>query len=348
MAVCTKDQAYGLYLAMPFVIIHRLAVKNRDAGHPRPWIAAVVDRRLLSAGVVAAILFALLHNLAFNAGGFVEHVRYLVGGGSQGYRVFEPTRAGRLALAHLTVRLMQLSWGWPITIVAAAGMIAAFADRRTRATFWALALPLASYYFLFVNTILYNYDRFMIPVGFVLALFGGMAFSRVWESARGGGRAWKIAAIGACFAYTILYTATVDVLMLRDSRYTVQRWMAAHVPRASVVASCFDLQYLPDFSRFRHVDVCTSAAFHRESPDYFVLNADYARAVTPDSDAGQFMASLKDGRLGYDLVFHFRQPAPWPWLPGGHRDLVGDRLESVVFSTLRNINPTIEIYSRRR
>jgi hypothetical protein len=43
-------------------------------------------------------------------------------------------------------------------------------------------------------------------------------------------------------------------------------------------------------------------------------------------------------------VFHGRTPSPWPWLPGGHRDLVGSRLQPVVVSSLRYINPTIEIF----
>jgi len=46
------------------------------------------------------------------------------------------------------------------------------------------------------------------------------------------------------------------------------------------------------------------------------------------------------------MVFRYRTPRPWPWLPAGHPDLVGPRLETSVFSVLRNINPTIEIYQR--
>jgi hypothetical protein len=77
-----------------------------------------------------------------------------------------------------------------------------------------------------------------------------------------------------------------------------------------------------------------------------VLNADYARAVPLDTGWGIFIAGLQDGTLGYRLVGRFRRESPWPWLPGGHPDLVGARQETVVFSTLRNINPTIEIFRR--
>ena len=60
------------------------------------------------------------------------------------------------------------------------------------------------------------------------------------------------------------------------------------------------------------------------------------------------IAGLERGSLGYRLIGRYRRGVPWTWLPGGHPDLVGARLETSVFSTLRNINPTIEIFQRQR
>jgi hypothetical protein len=76
------------------------------------------------------------------------------------------------------------------------------------------------------------------------------------------------------------------------------------------------------------------------------LNADYARAVAPDTDAARLVNGLRDRTLGFRLVFRYRAPAPWPWLPFAHPDLVGPRRETRVMSFLRNINPAIEIYER--
>ena len=77
-----------------------------------------------------------------------------------------------------------------------------------------------------------------------------------------------------------------------------------------------------------------------------MLNADYGHAVPPDTEWGRLIAGLARDALGYRLVGRFRHASPWPWLPGGHPDLVGARQETIVFSTLRNINPTIEIFQR--
>ena len=65
-----------------------------------------------------------------------------------------------------------------------------------------------------------------------------------------------------------------------------------------------------------------------------------------DTEWGKMIAGLEDDTLGYRRVARFREPSPWPWLPAAHPDLVGPRDETIVFSTLRNINPTIEIFER--
>jgi len=73
---------------------------------------------------------------------------------------------------------------------------------------------------------------------------------------------------------------------------------------------------------------------------------DYTIGEGPESKTGPLVAGLKNHTLGYSLAYHVRSPSPWPWLPGGHRDLVGPRLNPVGLSTLKFINPTMEVYER--
>jgi hypothetical protein len=73
---------------------------------------------------------------------------------------------------------------------------------------------------------------------------------------------------------------------------------------------------------------------------------DYANAIPADSATAALVTGLRNGSLGYRLALRARTPAPWPWLPGAHSDLVGPRLEREVLSTLHNINPTIEVFER--
>jgi hypothetical protein len=347
LSVCTKDQAYGLYLLLPPVIVVQIWRENRAALVPAAFWRALIDRRLIGAAATSALLFALSQNLLFNFGGFMEHVRFITGPGSVAYRVYEPTLAGHVELLRETIRLIQISMGWPLFLVGVAGMLMALAAPRfRRIAIWLLA-PVASYYLGFINVILYNYDRFVIPMCFVLAIFGGLVFDRLL-SLPALARRWGIAAAGAAFAYTLLYSATVDVLMISDSRYAAERWMQEHVRRTDLVGVSGLREYLPRFGDLHLEDITSLEELRQEHPEYVVLNADYARAVPRETAWGQMIAGLQGGALGYRRVGLFRHPSPWPWLPSGHPDLIGARQETVVFSTLRNINPTIEIFQRTR
>jgi hypothetical protein len=48
-----------------------------------------------------------------------------------------------------------------------------------------------------------------------------------------------------------------------------------------------------------------------------ILNrhADYASAVSQETPWGLLIRGLRDGTLGYRLVFRLRRSSPWPWLP---------------------------------
>jgi hypothetical protein len=329
LSVCTKDQAYGLYLLPPLVIVEQLWRVNRQAGTPRAFWRALVDRR-------------------FNAAGFTDHVRYITGPGNTLYRIYEPTLAGRVELLRQTIRLIEMSMGWPLFLAGVAGVIlAAMTPGLRRMALW-LVIPVAGYYLGFINVILYNYDRFVMPMCFVLAIFGGLAIDRLM-SARGPIRNAGMAAVAVAFAYTLLYAGTVDLLMMEDSRYDVERWMRAHVEPADMVADSGLHEYLPRLDGFPHLeDIDTLAEVRQEHPRFIVLNADYAHAVPPESPWGQLIAGLQHETLGYHLAGRFRRDGPWRWLPGGHPDLIGPREEAIVFSTLRNINPTIEVFQRDR
>ena len=347
IAICTKDQAYALYLLTPFAIVHRIWRVNRTDGRRHAFARALFDPRLRWAAAAAAGLFVCAHDLFFNLPGFWNHVLLIIGPVTASYREFEPSLAGRIGLLRLTVNIVRQAWGWPMFLVSAAGFVLALmrpVDRRVAV--W-LALPVVSYYAGFVNVVLYNYDRFMLPVCLVLSLFAGRLFER-WLSRDDRGRPWRAAAAGLVFAYTMLYGATVDLVMLRDSRYAVERWLADRVGPADLVGFVFPLQYYPRLERFNHAEITSVKQLKEGQPAYYVLNADYARAEPPDSEAGRLIAGLQNGDLGYSLVFRYRQPSPSPWAPGAPPDLVGDRNERPITSVLRHINPWYEVFIKSR
>src|SRR5581483_4044889 len=345
LSICTKDQAYGLYLAAPAVILVRLWQLNRCRGLERPLWSAVSDRRLTAAAAAGGAVFAVCHNLPFNTDGFVDHVRLITGGMSQSYRLFEPTLEGHARLLALTGSLIQQSLGWPLLAAGVCGLALGLASTRRRAaTLW-LAAPVVSYYVGFIDVVLYNYDRFVLPMCLALALYGGLALDR-FLAAGAGRKRWRRLAVGVVFAYSLAYAGTVDVLMLADSRYEAERWLAARVGPGERIGVTELAELLPRLDAFRTVEVATIADLQRERPEYFVLNADYARAAAPDSAWGRLLTGLEREALGYRRLVRFRTRGPWFRLPGGHPDLIGPRTDTPVTSVLRDINPTIDVFRR--
>jgi fibro-slime domain-containing protein len=347
LAVCTKDQAYGLYLPVPFVIAYQGWRSNCERRRSHPLLRGVLaNGRLGLAMVTGAALFVACYQIPFNTAGFISHVRYITGPGSQPYRMVEGTLGGRLTLLRLAAGLDEMAWGWPMCLVCLIGMVAAVKDSRTRRSAVYLLLMAMGYYIGFIDVILYVYDRFLLPIYLMQSLFAGIAFDKFLRSPGGVRQIPRIALVATVFVYTFLYAATVDVLMIRDSRYTVERLLAARVGPDRLVGTMFPVTVLPRLGGLHSMDIGTIDALRQNAPAAYILNADYARAVSRDSPLGRLIAGLQQETLGYRLVFRYRSPAPWPWLPAPHHDLVGPRLETAAYSEVRNINPTIEIYSR--
>ncbi|HYM25247.1 MAG TPA: PA14 domain-containing protein, partial [Vicinamibacterales bacterium] len=324
-AVASKDQAYGLYVAAPFLLVYRLWRDHRAAGRPRPLVRAIVDRRLVVGAVSAALVFAALYLVPFNSEGLAAHMRDIMGVGSQGYREFEPGIAGEAGMLALTARLDVQAWGWPLVAASCAGFAIVVSERRTRfAAAW-LAILAAAYYAAFLCVILYNYDRYLLPIIAVQAMFAGAALDRLvrWRPAR---RPVGAMLAAAALVYTLLYAGTIDILMLRDARYAAEAWLRAHGRPKQTVGAVFPEAVLPRLDAYVREDISDPEALAREAPAFFVLNADYARAVLtldPSRRLADFIRRLQGQSLGYRLVFRYRAPDPFPWLPDGHPDLVG-------------------------
>jgi hypothetical protein len=328
LSICTKDQAYGLFLAMPVCLV----------------VSKGLNRKMLIAAAVSIAVFALGDNVLLNYSGFVDHVNFIIGPGNTDYRVYGATLAGHLQLLVMTLRALKWTWGWPFSASCIVGAAVALADARTRrAAVW-LLLVVAVYYLSFINVILYVYDRFTMPMALVLALFGGVAFDALLN--RQAPRALRIGFVAAAFAYTLLYSGMVDALMLRDSRYSVERWLATQTLAApnDLVASNIHSAYLPRLYGYRYGDVLSVEELQIAQPKFFILDVDYMRGEAADSPFGKMVSALEEHKIGYTKVFYARSQPPWRWLPDAHPDLAGDRKDPIFVSNLRYINPTIEIF----
>ena len=342
LAVCTKDQAYGLY------------------GLPAVALLGVRRRHLLPATLAAVATFALCHNLIFNTSGFLSHVRYITGGGSTAFRMFEPTLSGQSQLWQAVWIVTRVSMGWPVYVLCLAGLALsiwpALSERSSaraegrpggsqRRLWWAL-LPTASYYLTFLAVVGFTYDRFLMPMFLGLALAGGYAAARFDEWAPSV-RTWQRVGIASMLAYTLAYVLAIDVALLRDARYDVEAWMRANVPPGATVGRLGPVEHVPRVDRFLTVLVIPTAENIRATAlDYLVVNADWIERFGHGSYGGPEYAGyreLREGRLGYRKVFEVRTPITFA---GMSYDRRFDAFGTIGYSTLTRLNPPTIVFKR--
>jgi hypothetical protein len=321
-AVCTKDQAYGFYVLVPIVVIVSNAIHRRRA-HERPGLfGAIVDRKFVLAALVAAALFVLFHNVPFNLSGFRSHLERLNAGIYP--PMVEPTLGGKVAFLGINLKLLVWMAGWPGALLAAAGVVAAFAQPRRHVLLLVLLIPVASYAVFFLDVVRYSYDRFLLGIWFVLALFGGYAASLLFRAGR-----WGPVAVAGSVCYSLLYGASVDAAMTRDSRYHVERYLRNDVERLARIGAVGSYlpRQLPGY-RWERLDPTVNDAC-ASRPDYVMYNTVWADRLLPTSEGRAFLRGLSDGSLGYDPVMQYTSPLPFwavmrfwrivPEGPGSHR-----------------------------
>jgi len=148
-AVATKDQAYASFL---FLV-------------PLVWRRP----RALAAG---ALVWALLGGALINPTGFWARLREMTGPASGDYRAYTADVAGRIAnLVDLGAAQSDFFWSWPVVILCWGGVV--LAARRRAA--WLPFLSGAGSVVGFALWVGRCEPRFVLPFGFFLSLYGGVA-----------------------------------------------------------------------------------------------------------------------------------------------------------------------------
>jgi hypothetical protein len=310
IAVCTKDQAYGLYLLVPLPLIVFGWKHKRSSDPGLSFVRSLFDRKYLYALLVAVGLFFILHNIAFNLQGFHRHFDLITGSASQDFKIFPPTLSGEGRLLGLTVRQIQGSLGWPLFLVCGAGLALSLIEKRKNRLLLFCLVPAVSYYLFYIGLILYNYDRFNIPICIVLSFFGGRIISLLMEPGRGFPRA-KTALAVLVFGYSFFYSFSVDVLMVADSRYSVERWMTRNIPAEAAIGVASPVEYSPRLTGF-HGEFLSLEAFQQDQrPDFVIFATAYSLAFAEGTPESQFFSEFNKPGGKYKLVLRYKTELPW-------------------------------------
>jgi hypothetical protein len=342
LAICTKDQAYGLYV---FPAAHLVWLRMQRGGAVGAWArigAAWSDRRLRWAAFAGIGVLGLGYNLVFNLNGFLEHVAVLVGPLSQEARMFAATPTGHLSMAWEALGVLGLCLSLPGLLVCGLGLVTSARASERAALF--VVLPALSYYLTVISVVMYHYDRFFLGICFILALFGGKTLAAALAPGRWLG--WRQATVAGLFGYLLLSAVTVDVVMATDSRYTVERWLAAPAQAGGGVGMPGMPIYLPRIAPARALPLRESWVDAAElRPRFIVVNRGYSCRAEPGSSAADFYAGLRDESRGYRLSLAHRSSPAWPVVGSDRawRSVCEDP-----FTVLGKINPEIQVYERVR
>lgn len=357
-SVCTKDQAYGLFL-LPIVCLMVEGFSNSKQRSPQKSLLGHLFNSqfcLLSLGGI--IPFVFIHNILLDPASFLEHLDNL---NTAGYQVLEAADRPQYGITeHL--ELFQRFWldiqfnmGKPLFYASLLATVGCFLNRQKQRLAIYLAAPALSYYLFFISVVLYSRDRFVIPVCLILCLFIGWFWHDVITSSSKHQK--KIVSAGALLvlAYSWLYANSINVLMLQDARYQTERWMKRQMPADSVVGHVGIITYHPRISFITQPegvflgpkDLLSEEQL--KDLDYVILSSGFSKQRFPsDSLEYQGFQKLENGEAGYKLVFSHQSTPLFNLLdiPQSSAKEFGNPRHKT--GNLNKINPKISIYQRQQ
>ena len=340
-AIATKDQSYAVLLLVPFALVYAQA--RRDGIHNVAQLAPLM-RPALAGLAVSVGVYAVTSGLLISPSGFKRHLDFILGADAGGipsfwYFRYDKSLAGFLGLMREAMQQIVDTQGWILFVAAVAGAILCLA-RRQRGAFLLLTIPL-----LFVGVILpvrHTAIRFMLPVGFVLALYAAYFLAQMLASRTAALRALAALVIFSGAGLQIWRAADLLHVMHNDSRLAAAAWLEKYAQPGDRV-EYFELAgnvlggrlyRLPPMPNFVEPRNASATAIPGHGP------MDGAFAITQAADdqklhwfcPAQIYRGLQDGSLGYELAAVFDPPGRFSH---EHLVLVSPRVEIYVRKDLR-------------
>jgi hypothetical protein len=246
-SVATKDQAYASYvLVFPLYLFVLLRGARGDA-RKRVFVTGA------TAAAVAVLVYGFASGALLNPTGFVRRLAELRGPASQDWRAYSQDLAGFVANVR-AVFARQPADFWPLPMLALAyvGVLVGLFSRMSKAGELAVLrfLPLvagASNLVFFALLVGRAEHRFLLPFGFFLSAYGGVACDALLSRVPSGAlQKAGLGVLGVGFAWAALSSFAVHLTQLGDARREVVRYLA-RLPRGSSVETYGLTVYQPHF-----------------------------------------------------------------------------------------------------
>ena len=352
-SVCTKDQSYGLFI-LPSIFLVYTHLNNRKSQKIRQLIFDL-SVKLLFPFILGIIIFLLIHNVIFDTSSFVEHLIRIDSAGYEAHNFLirpQNTLQQHVFLFYRFFRDIQFNLGWPLFLIALASIVVCFFRRQEKYLLLCLLIPCLSYYLLFISIILYSRDRFVLPICLILCIFCGDLLASFLKGFKYLYKI-KIGLITILFVYSFMYANSVNVLMLQDSRYTVEKWISKNIDSPTNLIYLGDIRYFPRFEKLEGITTngispsdLLNAVEEQEFP-YIVTTSGYSINRFPkDSKEYQGFNKLYNSPSKYKLVFQHQSVPIWNFLTieqPTSAEFYDARFKTGNFN---KINPKISIFQR--
>lgn len=237
LAFGTKHTTYAIAAGLIPTVLY---FHYRHAAEQNPdttLVSAFLDRRLVYASCLFGSVVILVFNPILNWTGFTTHVlghagRSIGGGGSWVLHTASSFLAGHVELSSRYIDYLRQSNGFPAFLLLAAGFLYCLVRYPKKSLI--VALPILTYYLLFLQNFGTHHLRYVLPVYLLCT----------WQAGKLASDAWGLKAIprwapqlvlALILGSSLLHGFTVDFLYARDPRYVAERWIGEHIPRGAKV-----------------------------------------------------------------------------------------------------------------
>ncbi|MFQ5491430.1 MAG: ArnT family glycosyltransferase [Phycisphaerae bacterium] len=304
LAVSTKDGVAGVYVGVVLVLMAARYARRRRAGASvGRSLAALVSSPMLLGLVGFAIPYALIQGLWINPTGYIDRMRYWLGG--PGISNFNRDYQGQFWLAREALAEAARGLGWPMLGVMAVATV--YTLRRDPRTSAIVIVPAVSYYLVVPAAIGMVYARMLFPVFLCLAVLVGKTLAD-WLTWQRIPLALRGASVLALFALSGGYCWAVDREMLDDTRARAESWLIQNTTPDRPLGVFAPPQYLPRFSPTTLQAVLLEmapATFARNCPSFLVLSSHNYQDF--DAKARHCLERLLAGEFGYQVVARFQK-----------------------------------------
>lgn len=354
LSVCTKDQAYGLFVLPSIFLIYN----HFKCRQERRIKTKIIDfsAKLILPFLLGVMVFLAVHQILVDITFFIQHLGRLNTASYEAGEFFARSQNNlqeHLFLMYRFFRDIRFNLGWPLSAIALISIVSCFFKRQEKSLLLCLLLPCVSYYLFFISIILYSRDRFLLPVCVILCLFCGDFIADFIEDRNRWRSRLKIGLVSVICIYSLMYANSVNLLMLQDSRYTVENWMRQNIESPGELCAVGFLQYHPRFDRLEGIEASSiypsdlSEIVEQQTWPYIVTTSGYYRDRFPE-DTGEYRGFqiLETTPEKYRIIFEHQSTPIWNFLDietATSKEFYDNRFKAGNFN---KINPEIRVFER--